>query len=689
MMSPSTPAPTALPHGTHLQGGAISIGRVLGQGGFGLTYHGADTRLHRHIAIKELFIAGSCHRSVLNVVPDADAAADFLKAKTRFLREAQALARFDSPNIVRVFSVFEEHGTAYIAMEFLEGQTLAQVLEQRHVLPQQEALDIIEEIANALETVHAAGLLHGDINPANVMICQGARVVLIDFGLVKSAISTTRYATQQLTSTTSLGTPGYAPLEQYGQGPLTPASDIYALAAIFYHLLAGKPPLAASARAAGDRQAPLHEVNPTLGLGISRAVEQALELDSRQRPQTVRAFLDALQQHTAIASTTVNVGSSAPAANGSGSTGIPTPYATPQQPSLPYWAEQEARNRVAERQRSLRAQPRPVIQEHGGDQEARIDLDTPVTADQANYSMLPVAVKASARVLDWPFECPCCGAEPDARFLSGFVMRNGHRVIHQPTDRWTIPYCSACAEHFYWAIEERAAGYAVGTALHAVEVARNAPVIPRLVPPPALAPPPPLPVAAPPPLPAPSSSGCAFVSSWACWITVFVLLWLVTHSVSTALTWTMVAAFFAIPLARWLDAQPVPVAAPAADAGTGARAVQQAQDDRLAVARRAYEAAVLQAQEEAETAHREAVAQAEQNSYLPVALANAWNEALESSRLPKCCLDLHSPVHYLGSAGSIHSLAFQREEYARQFVACNHAKVIFCEKRPLAWLAWG
>ncbi|MCC2669128.1 MAG: serine/threonine protein kinase, partial [Armatimonadetes bacterium] len=139
----------ALPPGAVLQGGAYRVERLLGQGGFGITYAGRDLRLDRPVAIKEFFPSGSI-RVGLAVQPAGGVpAAEFTTARTRFLEEARVLARFHHPGIVQVYASFEEQNTAYMVMELLQGQSLAAVLEQRGPLPEAEVLPIMERVGEA------------------------------------------------------------------------------------------------------------------------------------------------------------------------------------------------------------------------------------------------------------------------------------------------------------------------------------------------------------------------------------------------------------------------------------------------------------------------------------------------------------------------------------------------------------
>lgn len=176
--------------GFQLENGAVLgkylIGRVLGQGGFGITYLAQDTVLQRGVAIKELFPDGSTRQNSSLIPPNSLGATGFLEAKTRFLEEARTLAQFNHPGIVRVLEVFEANNTAYLVMEALTGETLGAKMAREQKLPEAEVKRLALELCAALEVVHTAGLLHRDIKPDNVFLTQDSRVVLIDFGSARS-----------------------------------------------------------------------------------------------------------------------------------------------------------------------------------------------------------------------------------------------------------------------------------------------------------------------------------------------------------------------------------------------------------------------------------------------------------------------------------------------------------------------
>ena len=217
--------------------------RVLGAGGFGITYLAFDHHLNGPVAIKEYFYAGLAARDSDGTVAPGSAsnAAGFDWGRDRFLDEARLLARLDHRNVVRVQRCFEANNTAYIVMEYVEGESLAAFLERHGRLTPAQWRPWLDALLAGLEHVHRRDYLHRDVKPANIVIRADAAgessPVLIDFG------SARRAAAEKTRNLTAVHTAGYAPIEQYSttsrQGP---AADIYGLAAVSYRALAGEPP---------------------------------------------------------------------------------------------------------------------------------------------------------------------------------------------------------------------------------------------------------------------------------------------------------------------------------------------------------------------------------------------------------------------------------------------------------------
>jgi len=287
----------ALPVGTKLKE-RYSVGRVLGQGGFGITYMGGDITLSRPVAIKELFPEG-CIRNQTTVQPTRpDIQNEFAHIKQRFMEEARLLANLNHPGIVKVYDFFEENNTAYMIMELLKGKSLRQLIEEKGKIDEKEAVDYIKKVCEALSIVHKNGYLHRDIKPDNIFITEDGRAVLIDFGSAREFI-----AGRTKTHTVIL-TPGYAPFEQYSyvaqRGPFI---DIYALSATLYHMLTGEVPVDAPARQAGIKLRSPREINPKVSQTVSDAVMAGLEMDYKKRPQSVEEFLSLLEAKKAPAAT--------------------------------------------------------------------------------------------------------------------------------------------------------------------------------------------------------------------------------------------------------------------------------------------------------------------------------------------------------------------------------------------------
>jgi serine/threonine-protein kinase len=268
------------------------VQRTLGRGGVGITYAAHDHRLQRSVALKELTCDGALrHRGV--VTPPREEAEAFAAAKKRFLREASVLARFTHPGIVRVYEVFEEAGTAYLVMELLEGRTLYDhVLARGGPLIESDALDVAQRCGDALAAVHATGILHRDLNPANVILTSEGRVVLIDFGLARE------YTADHTTPMTRMVTPGYAPPEQYAlDARCGPPADIYGLAATLYWMLTARAPTPAIDRQTGTPLTPPHRIVESVSKMMSDGVLDGLELNPAHRPQTIEAFLARIGCH--------------------------------------------------------------------------------------------------------------------------------------------------------------------------------------------------------------------------------------------------------------------------------------------------------------------------------------------------------------------------------------------------------
>ncbi|HHP7230810.1 MAG TPA: serine/threonine protein kinase [Xenococcaceae cyanobacterium] len=290
-MIPSTRVAGVLNSGISLADGEYQITRLLGQGGFGITYQCLDTKLNRPVALKEFFPEGCWREGTTVISAGRWNTSNYTSAKQKFLQEGQNLGKFNHPGIVKVFYYFEENNTAYMVMEYLRGRTLAKLLKLRGGrLKPQEALAYIEKVGQALSILHQTQFLHRDIKPDNIMMAEDGRIVLIDFGAAKE------FKNQTNDRLTVMLTPGYAPLEQYGQAlPYGTFTDIYALGATLYHLLTGKVPTSAVERAAGVELPSLRKLVPEISPHIDQAVMKAMMLDTAKRVQSVTEFLHLLR----------------------------------------------------------------------------------------------------------------------------------------------------------------------------------------------------------------------------------------------------------------------------------------------------------------------------------------------------------------------------------------------------------
>ena len=289
-----------------LKSGEYRVERVLGQGGFGITYLAEQTGLMRKVAIKEFFMREYCEREhgTASITLGSSGSREMVdRFRQKFIKEARAIAAFgfDNKHIVRIIDVFEENNTAYYVMEYVGGASLSDKVKTG-ALPEAAAVRYIRQIATALDFVHGKRMMHLDVKPSNILLNENDEAVLIDFGLAK------QYDTQgSQTSTTPVGiSHGYAPLEQYkqgGVGTFSPATDIYSLGATLYKLVTGKTP-----PEAGDV---MNEGQPELPVGISdavrKAVETAMQPAVKKRPQSIGEFLSLLDKNVKAESGKVKV----------------------------------------------------------------------------------------------------------------------------------------------------------------------------------------------------------------------------------------------------------------------------------------------------------------------------------------------------------------------------------------------
>ena len=274
---------------TTLQGGKYRIERVLGQGGFGITYLAEQVSLARKVAIKEFFMKDLCGRgddTRTVETPSTGCSKQVEQYRKKFIKEAHNLARLSHSNIINVIEVFEENSTVYYVMPYLSGGSLQDYVRVHGALSEDEAMMYIRQIAGALKYMHEEEhMCHYDVKPANILLDDKGNAVLIDFGISKNYDSAGNE-----TTTTPIGlSDGYAPIEQYQQdvAEFSPASDVYALGATLYFLLYGKRPVNAPSRAAGTALLMKKDLSPNTKALISAS----MKMSKRDRANSVDVFL--------------------------------------------------------------------------------------------------------------------------------------------------------------------------------------------------------------------------------------------------------------------------------------------------------------------------------------------------------------------------------------------------------------
>ncbi|MES2191067.1 MAG: protein kinase [Pseudomonadota bacterium] len=266
------------------------IDRMLGGGGFGLTYLAHDANLELPVALKEYYPGDLATRSADSSVHvrAAEGASQFTWGLERFLDEARALASFRHPNIVRVLRYFRENGTAYIVMEYETGDPLKRWLMRQSSLDQPGLLDIVYPLMDGLEAVHKMKFLHRDIKPDNIYIRADGSPVLLDFGAARRVT-----ADRDMTNIIS---PGFAPFEQYhSQGNQGPWTDIYALGAVMYWMVTGHKPIESASRVKQDKMPRAVDAgHASFSASLLKAIDWAMTPDEGLRPQSLTEFRAAL-----------------------------------------------------------------------------------------------------------------------------------------------------------------------------------------------------------------------------------------------------------------------------------------------------------------------------------------------------------------------------------------------------------
>jgi uncharacterized RDD family membrane protein YckC len=287
-------SPLYLRRGTVLNNQYL-LGRVLGHGGFGITYLGRDVNLAMKVAVKEFFpreLVTRDHSTSRVIVYDGDAKEYFSFGLDKFIDEARTLARFHGcPGIASVINYFGANGTGYMVMNYLEGLTFRELLDTKEGkrIPFELARDILMPVMDTLREVHGTGLLHRDVSPDNIYITYARQVKLLDFGAARFAIG------ERSRSLTSILRPGYAPKEQYSsKEPQGPWTDIYAVGATFYRAITGQVPPEALDRAVKDDIVPPRKLGVSMSGQDESALMKSLAVRPAERFQNVAAFQSAL-----------------------------------------------------------------------------------------------------------------------------------------------------------------------------------------------------------------------------------------------------------------------------------------------------------------------------------------------------------------------------------------------------------
>lgn len=287
-----------LKQGTFLQGGRYKIEKVLGQGGFGITYLATQDILERKVAIKEFFFKEFCEREewtntiTLGTQANKTTVEKFLK---KFIKEAQTISALHHPNIVQIHDIFRENNTAYYVMEYIDGNSLGDIVKTQGALPETKAVEIIKKVAVALDYIHTKNINHLDVKPNNIMVRHNdGEVILIDFGVAKQYDEKTKEGT----TTTPVGiSHGYSPSEQYkrnGVSSFSPESDIYSLGATLYKMVTGiTPPEAIEVAQEGLPEMPSH-----ISEACKSVIRKSMMLNKADRPHNIAQFLDILNTKT-------------------------------------------------------------------------------------------------------------------------------------------------------------------------------------------------------------------------------------------------------------------------------------------------------------------------------------------------------------------------------------------------------
>ncbi|MDO5395540.1 MAG: serine/threonine-protein kinase [Bacteroidales bacterium] len=268
--------------GTKLCGGKYIIEKKIGAGGFGITYIATHAGLEKKYAIKEFFLGGYNVRSSqsdqigLHGIDESV----FEKFRQRFIDEARTIAELDNDAVVRVLDVFDENGTSYMVMSFVEGSTLQSLVDTGGPLEYEMAVNYIVRVCDALSYIHSKNILHRDVTPDNIIVTPEQTTVLIDFG------SARKFIDNRTQRHTTIVKQGYAPLEQYSATSRKGAyTDLYSLGAVFYFILTGQRPIDATERTIERMKEP-SELNPDIPAQINAVIMKAMSMNAADRYQS-------------------------------------------------------------------------------------------------------------------------------------------------------------------------------------------------------------------------------------------------------------------------------------------------------------------------------------------------------------------------------------------------------------------
>lgn len=282
--------------GSVLQGKYI-VGRVLGYGGFGVTYIGKDALLNKKVAIKE-YLPGEFSTRIPGqtelTIYGEEKGEQFHQGVSKFVDEARRLAKFqEEDNIVQIYDTFNENQTAYIVMEYLEGETLKEKLEREGKMDVNAAIAMLTPLAHSLDAVHKVGIIHRDISPDNIFITKDKKVKLLDFGAARSAM------VGHSRSLSVIVKPGYAPTEQYrSKGEQGSWTDVYALAATLYRMITGVTPMDSMERMGKDQLELPSKLGTKISKGVENAIMNAMQVSHENRTQTMGQFIKELQEES-------------------------------------------------------------------------------------------------------------------------------------------------------------------------------------------------------------------------------------------------------------------------------------------------------------------------------------------------------------------------------------------------------